>query len=75
MAVPAVIRYGFGFVQGADDAAVELGVDLASCGSKGAIDSGAIGALVEVCRKEIQENENRDAEESSRREHRKISHL
>lgn len=27
MAVPAVIRYGFGFVQGADDAAVELGVD------------------------------------------------
>ena len=27
MAVPAVIRYGFGFVQGADDAAVELGLD------------------------------------------------
>ena len=27
MAVPAVIRYGFGFVQGADDAAVELGAD------------------------------------------------
>ena len=25
MAVPAVIRYGFGFVQGCDDAAVELG--------------------------------------------------
>ncbi|MCR4895599.1 MAG: BMP family ABC transporter substrate-binding protein [Lachnospiraceae bacterium] len=25
MAVPAVIRYGFGFVQGADDAAAELG--------------------------------------------------
>ena len=27
MAVPAVVRYGFGFVQGADAAAVELGVD------------------------------------------------
>ena len=26
MAVPAVIRYGFGFVQGADDAATELGL-------------------------------------------------
>ena len=26
MAVPAVIRYGFGFVQGADDAAAELGL-------------------------------------------------
>lgn len=26
MAVPAVVRYGFGFVQGADDAAVELGL-------------------------------------------------
>ena len=26
MAVPAVIRYGFGYVQGADDAAVELGL-------------------------------------------------
>ena len=28
MAVPAVIRYGFGFVQGADAAAVELGKDI-----------------------------------------------
>ena len=28
MAVPAVIRYGFGFVQGADAAAVELGKDV-----------------------------------------------
>ena len=28
MAVPAVIRYGYGFVQGADAAAVELGVDV-----------------------------------------------
>lgn len=28
MAVPAVIRFGYGFVQGADDAAVELGVDV-----------------------------------------------
>ena len=28
MAVPAVIRYGYGFVQGADDAAAELGVDV-----------------------------------------------
>lgn len=28
MAVPAVIRYGYGFVQGADDAAEEMGVDL-----------------------------------------------
>lgn len=27
MAVPAVIRYGYGFVQGANDAAVELGVE------------------------------------------------
>ena len=27
MAVPAVVRYGYGFVQGADAAAVELGVD------------------------------------------------
>ena len=27
MAVPAVVRYGFGFVQGADAAATELGVD------------------------------------------------
>jgi len=27
MAVPAVIRYGYGFVQGADDAAGELGVE------------------------------------------------
>ena len=26
MAVPAVVRYGFGYVQGADDAAVELGL-------------------------------------------------
>jgi basic membrane protein A len=26
MAVPAVIRYGYGFVQGADDAAAELGI-------------------------------------------------
>jgi basic membrane protein A len=26
MAVPAVIRYGYGFIQGADDAAAELGV-------------------------------------------------
>jgi hypothetical protein len=55
--------------------AVELGVDLASCGSKGALDSGAIGVMEEVCRKEIQENEKRDAEESSRREHRKNNHL
>ncbi len=29
MAVPAVIRYGYGFVQGADAAAAELGVDVA----------------------------------------------
>ena len=29
MAVPAVIRYGYGFVQGADAAANELGVDIA----------------------------------------------
>ena len=28
MAVPAVIRYGYGFVKGADDAAAELGVDV-----------------------------------------------
>lgn len=28
MAVPAVIRYGYGFVQGADKAAEELGVDI-----------------------------------------------
>ncbi len=28
MAVPAVIRYGYGFVQGADAAAVELGADV-----------------------------------------------
>ncbi len=28
MAVPAVIRYGYGFVQGADAAAVEMGVDV-----------------------------------------------
>ena len=28
MAVPAVIRYGFGFVQGADAAAAEMGVDI-----------------------------------------------
>ena len=28
MAVPAVIRYGFGFVQGADAAAKELGIDV-----------------------------------------------
>lgn len=28
MAVPAVIRYGYGFVQGADAAAAELGVDV-----------------------------------------------
>ncbi|MGM9627818.1 MAG: BMP family ABC transporter substrate-binding protein [Faecousia sp.] len=28
MAVPAVIRYGYGFVQGADAAAVELGTDI-----------------------------------------------
>ena len=28
MAVPAVIRYGYGFVQGADDAAKEMGVDI-----------------------------------------------
>ena len=28
MAVPAVIRYGFGFVQGADAAAKEMGVDI-----------------------------------------------
>jgi basic membrane protein A len=28
MAVPAVVRYGYGFVQGADDAAVELGVEI-----------------------------------------------
>lgn len=28
MGVPAVIRYGYGFVQGADDAAVELGIDI-----------------------------------------------
>ena len=28
MAVPAVIRYGYGFVQGADDAAQELGVNI-----------------------------------------------
>ena len=27
MAVPAVIRYGFGFVQGADDAAAEIGAE------------------------------------------------
>ena len=27
MAVPAVMRYGYGFVQGADDAAAELGLD------------------------------------------------
>ena len=29
MAVPGVVRYGYGFVQGADAAAVELGVDAA----------------------------------------------
>ena len=28
MAVPAVIRYGYGFVEGADDAAAELGADV-----------------------------------------------
>jgi len=28
MAVPAVIRYGYGFVQGADDAAAEMGVEI-----------------------------------------------
>ena len=28
MAVPAVIRFGYGFVQGADDAAAELGLDV-----------------------------------------------
>ena len=28
MAVPAVIRYGYGFVQGADDAAAEIGADI-----------------------------------------------
>ena len=28
MAVPAVVRYGFGFVQGANDAAVETGADV-----------------------------------------------
>ena len=28
MAVPAVVRYGFGFVQGADAAAVEMGADV-----------------------------------------------
>ena len=28
MAVPAVIRYGYGFVQGADDAAAEIGADV-----------------------------------------------
>ena len=28
MAVPAVIRYGYGFIQGCDDAAEELGVDI-----------------------------------------------
>ena len=28
MAVPAVMRYGYGFVQGADDAAAELGADV-----------------------------------------------
>lgn len=27
MAVPAVVRFGYGFIQGVDDAAVELGVD------------------------------------------------
>jgi basic membrane protein A len=28
MAVPAVVRYGYGFIQGADDAAAEMGVDI-----------------------------------------------
>jgi basic membrane protein A len=28
MAVPAVVRYGYGFIQGADDAAAEMGVDV-----------------------------------------------
>ena len=27
MSVPAVIRYGYGYVQGANDAAVELGCE------------------------------------------------
>ena len=37
MSVPAVIRYGYGFVQGADDAAAELGTEISInywyCGS------------------------------------------
>ena len=28
MAVPAVVRYGYGFIQGADDAAAEMGVNI-----------------------------------------------
>ncbi len=42
MAVPAVIRYGYGFVQGADAAAAEMGVDVSIkywyCGSFGPSD-------------------------------------
>jgi hypothetical protein len=55
--------------------ALELGVDLVSCGSKEGLESGAVGALKEVCLKEIQDNERRDEEARFRREHRKISLL
>jgi hypothetical protein len=55
--------------------AVELGVELTACGSKGEVEIGAIGGLEKVCLKEIQENEKRDKEESIRREQSKNSHL
>jgi hypothetical protein len=50
--------------------AVELGVEIDPCGSTEGLDSGALGALEEVCLKEIQDNERRDEAESLRREQR-----
>jgi hypothetical protein len=53
--------------------AVDLGVDIPSVGYKGGAE-GAFGGLEEVCRKEIQDNEKRDEEERTRREHHKSCH-
>jgi hypothetical protein len=47
-----------------------LGVEIDPCGSTEGLDSGALGALEEVCLKEIQDNERRDEAESLRREQR-----
>jgi hypothetical protein len=53
--------------------AVDLGVDIPSVGYKSGAE-GAFGGLEEVCRKEIQDNEKRDEEERTRREHHKSCH-